>query len=462
MKKSPNILLILADQQRYDCTGYSHTYPVKTPCLDGLSATGMSFTNAYTHIPICCPARQSLLNGRRPEAFGALWNYDSALVTGALAPSEYSWPRDLKAIGYRTGHTGKWHVNPEHGPAEYGFDDFIDEEYFAYRAAKYPDAKAQGGWYGGTDPVPAEDAHTHWLARRTAGLIEEYEAAGSPWLISMNFREPHPPCRPSSPFAEMYRSEEIPRWQSFEDDFKNKPYIQRQQLVNWGIENFSWKDWAPIVARYYAAISQVDDAVGIVLSKLDELKIQENTIVIYSTDHGDMCGGHRMMDKHYVMYDDVVRVPLIVRWPGISAKASVCNDFVYNLLDLPPTLLEISGLEPKDFFHGRSLVPLLRGSTPGDWRTEAVSTYNGQQFGLYTQRMIRGSRWKYVWNHTDTDEFYDTRNDPGELVNLIHDDEYRPVISYMRRKLYNELAGCGDGLVMSKWMESQLLENRKL
>ncbi|MCL2832728.1 MAG: sulfatase-like hydrolase/transferase [Treponema sp.] len=462
MDKLPNILFIMADQHRFDCTGYSNSNLARTPCLDRLASDGMGFTNAYTPIPICCPARQALLNGRRPEAFGALWNYDNGLKTGALEPSEYSWPSDLKQLGYRTGHTGKWHVNPVHDPTAYGYDDYIDGEYWTFRKEKYPGAKAGGTWFGGIDPVPLEDSHTHWLARRTSALMEKYTAEGKPWLIRMDFTEPHPPYRPAMPFAEMYRSADIPKWPGFDDDFKNKPYIQKQQLLSWGIENLGWDDWAPIIAKYFGMVSQMDSAIGRVLDKLDSLGIADNTIVIYSTDHGDMCGSHRMMDKHYVMYDDVIKVPFIMRWPGVITPGSVCRDFVYSILDLPPSILEITGLQPKEFFHGRSLLPLLKGQTPNDWRSEVISTYNGQQFGLYTQRMIRGSRWKYVWNHTDTDELYDMENDPGELVNLIHEQSRKTIISEYRKKLYDELVRCGDSIVDSRWMKSQLLENKKI
>lgn len=249
---------------------------------------------------------------------------------------------------------------------------------------------------------------------------------------------------------------------SFNDTFQNKPYIQRQQLFNWKVENYIWQDWSEIVARYYGVISQVDDAIGKVLNELKELGIEENTIVIYTADHGDMCGGHKMVDKHYILYDDVVRIPLIIKWPGVIKEKGKCDEFIYNFLDLPPTFLEILGIEPKDFFQGKSILPILKGENIDDWRKEVVSTYNGQQFGLYTQRMIRNNKWKYIWNTTDIDELYDMENDPNELINLIHNEEYFETISDLRKKLYEELVSVKDGLVSSPWLRDQLLQNRKL
>lgn len=459
----PNVLMIIPDQQRYDCIGYSNDYPVKTPNIDKLALQGIWFSNAYTPIPLCCPARQALLNGRRPEAFGALWNYDAALKIPALEPDEYSWTRDLQEYGYRTGYVGKWHVHPTYDPTHYGFDDYVSEyEYAVFRSKKHPGAVFSKGFIGEIDAVPLEDSRTHWLAAQAISLIERYSEEERPWHIRLDFPEPHLPCQPVAQFADMYKPEDVPMWRSFSDEFINKPYIQKQQLYNWNIQDYTWEDWAPIVARYYGIISQVDDAIGKVLDVLDEMGIAENTVVIYTPDHGDMCGGHRMMDKHYVMYEDIVKVPMIIRWPGRIRQGMVCSEFVYNFLDLPPTILEMVGLKPKEFFHGRSMLPLLRGEEVCDWRKEAVSTYNGQQFGLYTQRMIRYDNWKYIWNTTDVDELYDLEKDPNELYNLIYDESCGQVIADLRYRLYEVLLKEGDGLVKSPWLREQLLKGRKL
>jgi arylsulfatase A-like enzyme len=464
MKRTPNILFILSDQHRYDCVGYSKDYPVKTPNIDRIASEGMWFTNAYTPTPICCPARQALVNGRRAESFGALWNYDITLKTSCLGPEEYSWAREVKGFGYRTGYLGEWHVNESYDPTAYGFDEYIDsrKSYERYRLEKYPEGRPIGDWRGGEDNAALEDTRTHWLAKKTEELIERYEAESSPWLIRLNFQEPHLPCNPAEPFSKMYKPEDIPMWRSFPDKLINKPYIQKQQLINWKVENYTWQDWAPIAARYYGMISQVDDAIGKVLHKLDEMGLAEDTIVIFSSDHGDMCGGHRMVDKHYILYDDVVKVPLAIKWPGVIKEGAVCDKFVYNCLDLPPTILEMLGLESKEFFHGRSMLPLLKEESAADWRNEVVSTYNGQQFGLYTQRMIRNSRWKYIWNTTDVDELYDLEKDPGELNNLIHEEGCSEILAELRKKLYEELIRVQDGLVKTGSLRVQLLEGRKL
>ena len=483
--KPPNILLILADQHRYDCIGYSNEYPIHTPNIDKLACEGMWFTNAYTPIPVCCPARQSLLNGRRPETFGALWNYNNGLKVSTLQPTDYTWVRGLKEHGYLTGHIGKWSISPEYNPNSFGFDDYIsDREYSDFRKQKYPEIKFTNGFFGEKDPVPLEHSHTHWLAEKTIQMIERFSDINScsndaqinnhekynndsqPWLLSLDFSEPHLPCRPSEPFAGMYEPSSIPKWPSFEDNFKNKPYIQKQQLYSWGIENFTWNDWAPVVARYYAIISQLDDAIGRIINKLDSLGLADDTLVIYTADHGDMCGSHRMMDKHYVLYDDIVKVPLIARWPGVVKSGAVCSNFICHSLDIPPTMLDIVHIENKEFFQGNSLLPLLKGDGKGNstnnLRQYAVSTYNGQQFGLYTQRMIRTEKWKYIWNTTDIDELYDLQEDPYELHNVIHETQYSGMVAELRYLLYEELLKDKDGLVLgNEWLKKQLIGGKK-
>lgn len=458
----PNLLIIVADQCRYDCIGYAGIYPVRTPHLDRLASEGVWFSEAYTPIPLCSPARQAFLNGSRPESFGGLWNYGLGLAIPALPPERFSWPREL-AGRYASCYIGKWGVHPQHGPAAYGFDRSIGEQdYAAYRRQQgYPLPQANG-YFGETDSAPLTHARTHWLARQASEQVSALSKSGRPWHVQLHFPEPHPPCRPSPPFAEMYDAQSVPMWHNFRDTFRNKPYIQKQQLYNWGVHDWDWEDWAPVAARYYGIISQMDDAVGLLLQTLEETGQADNTIVVFTADHGDLCGAHRMMDKHYVMYDDIVKVPFIVRWPNRAAAGRRCDAFVCPMLDLPPTFLEEARIGLPDHLHGRSLLALLSGETPAVWREEAVATYNGQQFGLYTQRMIRTRDWKYVWNTTDIDELYDLRQDPGELDNRIDDHSCKELVGELRRRLYDILLREQDGLVNNPWMRDQLLLNRKL
>lgn len=467
----PNILLIVADQHRYDCLGCSGSrYPVKTPNLDRLAGEGTFFERAFTPFPVCAPARQAMLTGRMPDSQGTLFNYD--FISGIpLRPDEGYWPAKLADVGYRTAFVGKWHISKGYGAADFGYKDVYNlAEYNAYISEKYPEVEYVNGWFGETSPIPYEEAQPHYLACKVCSHIETYSENNQPWHIRLDLTVPHLPCRPSKPFSDMYGPQDAVPWEGFGDTFINKPYIQKQQLLNWGIEGKPWREWAQTAARYYAVISQIDDAVGMMLDALDNTGQAENTVVIYTSDHGDMCGSHGMMDKHYVLYDDVIRVPLIVKWPGMAKGVRSC-EFVSNCLDLPATIADMAGLE-LDRGHGASLVPLLTGckessSNSISGQTAArpgyiVASANGQQFGLYTQRCIRTGKWKYIWNLTDRDELYDLDKDHGEINNLADEEGYSQPLTALRKLLYEELLRLEDPFVKAGWLKRQLIEGKKL
>jgi arylsulfatase A-like enzyme len=460
----PNILIINSDQHRVDSLGcYGHDI-VKTPNLDRLAAMGMRFDNAFTPAPLCCPARQSLLCSQVPEKHGCLWNYGagSGHAMGGLPPETDVWPRRLQQAGYRTAYFGKWHVNPDVDPTGFGFEKYSGlENYPGRRPAKnsWNDLTDICG-VGIYDEGETETSRTHASAYDCIATIKEYAEGDAPWHVRLDYTEPHLPCFPTREFLNMYDPDELAPWGSFDEELAEKPYIQKQQLDNWNIADWTWDDWKHYVHQYFAVITQMDDAIGKVIAYLEESGLIENTIIIYTTDHGDMAGGHRMMDKHYILYEDVVHVPMIIRWDGVTPPGSVDDDFTSHYLDLGPTLLEAAGLEIPDCYDGKSLLPRLRGE-PVIGAEGITSTYNGQQFGLYTQRMYRDKRYKLVWNLTDIDEFYDLDSDPYELKNLIRKPECAGLIESFRQKLYHELLRLGDPLVESVWMREQLLYNRK-
>jgi arylsulfatase A-like enzyme len=464
--RKPNVLLITADQLRYDCVGFSGQYAIQTPNIDTLADQSLSFTHAYSHIPVCGPARQSLLCGRRPETFGALWNYNITLPVHALQPDAYTWTKSLANNGYSMAFLGKWGVHPTLDPKSFGYDSYVSEQDYAdFQQSRYSQVKYTNGFFGENNPIPVEDSETHWFADQARAGLKRLQLEGKPWHMALHFSAPHLPNRPSGRFAALYDPSDIEEWSGFRETFSNKPFIQHQQLYSWGVEKYTWEDWAPIVARYYGVISQLDEAIGSVLQMLEELDAVEDTIVIFTADHGDMCGSHRMMDKHYILYDDVVRVPMIIRWPGRGRKG-VCEQFVYNFLDLAPTLLEALDLmkECPGNLQGKSLVPLISGQMDGltAWRDSIVASYNGQQFGLYNQRMIRTEQWKYIWNPTDIDELYDLNADPAELCNCINEQVFADTVKRLRRQLYEQLTKDEDALVGNEWMRNQLLNGAKL
>ena len=465
-KPRPNILMIVADQHRWDCVGAAGRYPVHTPNLDALASDGVWFDSAFTPIPLCTPARQSLLTGRRPEQAGGLWNYDIGPAIIDFQPGGQVWPQLLRSSGYLNGYVGKWHVDAQRTPRDFGYDTYVPlEDYDPWRAAQGL-SPVDGDWFGGVDPAPLEQTRTHWCADRAIEFLNRAVAdPGRPWHLRLDLVEPHLPCQPAAVFADRYDPASVPRWSAFEDRLIGKPYIQRQQRLNWAVEDWGWGDWAPVVARYYAIISQLDDAIGRLLAALAATGQAEDTLVVYTADHGDLCGSRGMMDKHYVMYDEVVRVPLVLRWPRVLPAGRRWPCLVHNTLDLAATMRAVAGLPAASDVHGETLVDPDRPSeAPAALagREHVISTYNGQQFGLYTQRMIRTRTWKLVWNATDVDELYRLSDDPDELHNLIDDPEHSDVVADLRRRLAEELIAQGDRILDNPWLRDQLGRSRKL
>ena len=455
-----NILLIHSDQHRFDCVGVNDRSRIRTPNLDRLARQGVNFTSAFTPIPLCVPARNCLLHGRWPVQHLCIANWD----TEAPRPPPEGLPtfiEPLKLAGYRLGYVGKWHVNREKGPLEYGFDEYVpDSQYHRWREAMgLKPVPRTNGWFGEVDPyITPDQSRLAWGADRVIEMIERAVEADRPFFVRWDPSEPHLPNVVPEPYCSMYEPDKVEPWPSFPDPLSGKPFIQRQQRRTWKIDGWGWEKWAPIVARYLGEVSLMDAQIGRILASLSQLGIEKDTLVVYTTDHGDMCGGHGMIDKHFVMYEDVVHVPLILRWPKEIPAGSVCDSFVISEIDLATTICRAAGAEVPPTFVGRDLVGLARGG--GDERANVYSTYHGNQFGLYSQRMVRDRRFKYVWNATDVDELYDLQADPGELNNLALDREYRDRLQEMRRRLLEWMEGTADPLA-NPWIIAQLLEGLK-
>lgn len=456
-----NILLIHSDQHRYDCLGVNGHPLVRTPNLDALAAQGMNFTHAFTPAPICQPARASLLTGQWPSRHRLICNPGTE-AGGCMADDVVTFSQVLKEAGYTLGFVGKWGVSSRRTPLDLGFSYVcFESEYRRWREAQgIPAPPATNAWFGEVDPyITPEQSRLAWGADRVIAFLREHAHKGRPFFLRWDPSEPHLPNVVPEPYASMYDPAQIEPWPSFDERFVGKPYIQRQQLVSWGIANWSWDDWRPIVQRYLGEITLLDAQIGRVLAALDELGLAEETLVVYTCDHGDMCGAHRMIDKHYVMYDDVVRVPLIARWPGRIRPGSVADAFVCTGLDLARTFCEVAGVEAPASFQGLSLIPVFEGRANG--RESIFSVYYGNQFGLYSQRMVRTRRWKYVWNPTAEDELYDLETDPAELVNRCGDPACAPQLQALRRLLVDWLEATEDPL-LNGWTRRQLLEGMKI
>ncbi len=462
-----NILLIQADQHRADCIGVNGGGPLgarlQTPHLDQLARDGINFTHAFCPIPLCTPSRTSLLTGTWPQQHGNIINPGTE-VSCSLQAGLPTFSETLRDAGYTLGYVGKWGVAAKRDPTAFGFTDYVPERaYSAWRSAQnLPPKPKSNRWFGEVDPhIRPDQSALAWGANEAIRLLHKAAASEQPFFIRWDPSEPHLPNVVPEPYASLYPPRTIPPWPNFADPLTDKPYIQAQQRRTWAIDDWVWENWAPIVGRYLGEITLLDQQIGRVLAALDGLGLAENTVVIYTADHGDMCGGHGMIDKHYVMYDELVRVPLLVRWPGVVAAGRSCNHFVAHGLDLAATFCELAGVDQPKSFGGESLLPVLREQEPpGQQRADIFASYYGNQFGLYSQRMVRDQRWKYVWNATAEDELYDLTGDPGEITNLAAQSAYASELARLRLRLVYWMEQTQDP-ILNPWIRQQLIEGNK-
>lgn len=478
----PNILFIHSDQHRYDCIGANGHPLLQTPHLDRLVAEGINFRHAYTPIPLCTPARASLLTGQWPTQHLAISNWHSE-APRPFADDLPTYSQVLRDGGYWLGYVAKWHVHPTKGALDFGFHEYVVEEgpfkgtavygfhgweldkttqsYESWRAGQdIPPRPRERGWLGEADPyITPDQSRLAWGADQVIRMLQESQTRQTPFHIRWDPSEPHLPNVVPEPYFSLYPPSEIPPWPSFPDPLVGKPYIQGQQRRTWQVDGWLWADWSPVVSAYLGEISLLDAQIGRILGELDRLGLADNTLVIYSTDHGDLCGGHGMLDKHFVMYDDVVRVPLLMRWPVGIAPGQVSDAFVVHSLDLAVTFCELAGLPVPETFAGRSLLPLMRGEG-GNGRNDIFAMYHGNLFGLYSQRMVRDTEWKYVWNATAEDELYHLPSDPGEIHNRATDPAVFLELARLRRRLWAWMEETDD-LLLNPFVRRQLLENLK-
>lgn len=474
----PNVLLVLTDQERYDASAAGEP-PVATETMDRLSSEGMRFSQAFTPISICSSARASLLTGQFPHGHGMLNNcHEDDAIRRELPDGIPTFSERLEENGYDCTYTGKWHVGRERTPETYGFrylggsdvhHDDIDEAFREYRAdrgepvgevdledelytGRDPRDPSEGTFVAATTPIDVEDTRAWFLAERTIDALEAHaDGEGSDdgsarFFHRADFYGPHHPYVVPEPYASMYDPAEIEPPDSYAETFDGKPRVHENYLHYRGVAGFDWELWAEAVAKYWGFVTLIDDQLERILEALETLGLAEGTAVVHASDHGDFVGGHRQFNKGPLMYDDTYRIPLQVRWPDVVEPGSHC-DAPVHLHDLAATFLEMADAPVPDSFDARSLVPVLEAGddaasdtvgvddVDGEWPDSAFAQYHGDEFGLYSQRMVRTDRYKYVYNGPDIDELYDLESDPAELQNLIDHPEYKDVRREMRGRL---------------------------
>jgi arylsulfatase A-like enzyme len=461
MTDRPNVLLLLTDQERADLLA-PDGLPVETPNLDRLRTEGTWFDRAYTPVGICTSARASLLTGLYPHAHGMLNNSHEADAIRTELPSDTpTFGPLLREAGYEPTYAGKWHVD-RRGPEAFGFEYVGGADDVGYDDADLVDPihTADGTLVAARTTRDPETLPAARLADRTVETLRRWADGdhGGPSFHRTDFVGPHFPYVVPEPYASLYDPEDVERWPSYDETFAEKPAVHEQYLQYRGVAEFDWATWAEAVARYFGFVSFIDEQVGRVLDALDDFGLADDTAVVHAADHGDFAGAHRQFNKGPMMYEDVYRIPLVVRHPGEVDAGRRCDAFV-RLHDLMPTFLDWADAPVPEDLHARSLRPLLSGDRPDDWPDSVYAQYHGDEFGLYSQRMVRTGRYKFVYNGPDRNELYDLRSDPHELRNLAGHPEYHGVAAALSDRLVAWMERVDDPL--SGWVPSTLPGGRR-
>lgn len=443
----PNVILFMTDQLRQDALGCYGNTICRTPNLDRLAGEGAVFDGAYTTSPVCSPARASLLTGRYPHNHGVLLNTHIAPARSRGLDREIpTFSRLLREHGYLLDYVGKWHVHQDAGPEEYGFHRHAMPEAAQQGRAgtmRYLDFPGGRQSVCGVLDAPKEQSRSWRWTEQGIRFIRERAAGDAPFFLRIDCTAPHFANVVPEPFASQYDPRAIPPWPNFDESFAGKPAAHLRKHQEWHLQDKGWDWWQQVVAKYYGDVSLLDTCLGRVVDAVEEAGIADRTVLIFATDHGDSMGSHKHFEKAGTMYEEVYRIPLLVKIPGGGAQR--ISRFA-RLMDLMPTILDLAGVEPPDGIDALSLLPLLRGEEPARWPDSVYCEHHGEVWGYQTQRMVRTRGWKYVYDPHDRDELYDLENDPFEMNNRISDPELRPVLEEMKGRLLGWNDATGDML----------------
>ncbi|MDI4232592.1 sulfatase-like hydrolase/transferase [Bradyrhizobium sp. Arg237L] len=445
MVDRPNIILIITDQQRHDTVAGLGAHWMKTPNLDRLVASGVSFRNCYTPSPLCVPARASLFTGMYPHSHHVTMNFYKW---------EPTWVRLLAEAGYHCVNIGKMHTNPYDAPG--GFHQrivvenkdrpmFLDEPERAYydhwdialraqgmtRPTRYARYKRDPDYFKealGAYPWEYDESmHPDTFVGRTACWWLEERQADAPLFLEIGFPGPHPPFDPPRRYIDMYDDVDVPMPRTTAAELAAQPPAHRalrQNMIDKNFDCVAWKNDPSTEAirrmrRYYAAnVTLIDEQVGNIMSVLERKGYLKNAIVIFTSDHGENLGDHGHIQK-WNMYDTATKVPLVV-WSSDLKTRDVRTDSLVQLMDIAPTILDYAGVGIPAGWEAVSLRPVLEDGTATVRDSVYSELYRDHiQSGAECIVMRRDARWKAVWYLGEScGELYDLEADPDELQNL--------------------------------------------
>jgi arylsulfatase A-like enzyme len=457
-ERRPNVLVVMSDQQQ--AATIDPESPCRTPHLTELAAGGARLTRCYTPSPVCSPARASFMTGMLPHQHGMVDVYHAVPKFRAdLVEGLPMWSNRLADDGYTVGYFGKWHVERSGEMERFGFARNgayfePEDDYYAYRRGLGLEDKpvlteptravSQPGYrdlllYGVTEE-PVESTLEHFTVSQALDFLDSVVDGDDPWALMVSTKAPHEPYVVPSAYFDRYDPTSLPLPPSFHDDLSDRPAIYRRQQAVW--EQLSADDFRAAMACYYALCTMVDDQVGRLVERLTRAGSLDDTIVVYTTDHGDLMGAHRLLLKGVPAFEEVYRVPMIVSWPAMIPGGQVIDDLTQSH-DIAETIAMLTGRSLAG--HAVDLLPRLTGDSLPP-REVAFAELHGQRFS-YTQRIVWEGHDKYVFNAFDFDELYDLAADPGEQKNLAGDAAHGDVLRRLAGRLWQVAAETGDDTI---------------
>jgi arylsulfatase A-like enzyme len=466
-KRRPNILFVMTDQHRADCIGAAGNSVIRTPNIDRIAREGVIFTRAYSSTPTCTPARTALLTGLSP------WHHGMLGMTAMAQEYPLEKPRALRDSGYYTITVGKQHFSPmrnghgyqrmildEHCPCGNGPQALAaavkkgpversDYESWFWSQAPHLDPHATGLWWNDYPAKPfalPERLHpTNWTGDTTVNFLNGWDNL-QPFFLKVSFIRPHSPYDPPARFMKMYEDAALPQARVGEWAAKYAPPSSDRTDIWHG--QLSPEQIRRSRQGYYGSVSHVDEQVGRILEALEKRGLLDETLILFTSDHGDMTGDHNLWRKSYA-YESSSHIPMLMRWPTglISAKRGAAMSQPVELRDVLPTFLDAAGTEPSRPIDGRSLLSLVRNNGAG-WREHIDLEHNICYSPDNHWNALTDGHWKFIFHALNGEEqLFNLDKDPHELQDLAGDANQGPELRRWRQRLVEHFAERGEPFV---------------
>lgn len=451
--RRPNVLLIYTDQQRWDTLSWAGQDAVATPNLDALAAMGARMDACFVQNPVCAPSRASFLSGQ----------YCSSLrigTNGVQFPQEIpTLPSILHAYGYTTANIGKLHFQPHarrdhRDPAlTYGFDLMIqsdepgcyDDAYTKWVECvapeqlgdvrtRIPPAAVVWGKKGYSDQprnthepyVFAADAdltHTAFVTSQVCDFLRRQDK-NTPYFAIAGYYAPHPPLNPPQEYLDRVDRSKV-----------RLPVRGENEPISAALRDMTDEKWRDVACAYLAMVAQVDDGVGEILRVLKQRGDLDDTVIVFTSDHGEFLGDHGRIQKGMPGHDCITHVPCIISYPKRIPGGRVCTVLI-EALDIAPTILDYCGVQTPTFMQGQSLCALAEGKTDTH-RADVLTEYFGEHGERQTT--LRTKRYKYYCPEQGKELLFDLREDPNELTNVVEDEAYAGALCDMRLRMIHAI-----------------------